>query len=160
MYAYIYANIYAVDTLYVTYILKHWYIKKQSPELRGGRLMSLCLACPSAMGQIRFSHWLCCLRSKCGNSTHRLWGLQFWCQHPCSLWLLGAGGECRQVRNDNAPPPCLEEQRINLNSSAKAWAKISKLGLWKGVGDSSVMILSSLHLLKNNNNNNDSNKTL
>ena len=34
-----------------------------------------------------------------------------------------------QVRNGEAPLSCLEEQRINSNSSAKARAKLSNLGL-------------------------------
>ena len=48
---------------------------------------------------------------------------------PCRLWLIKARSECMQVRNGEAPLPCLEEQRINSNSSAKARAKLSNLGL-------------------------------
>lgn len=34
-----------------------------------------------------------------------------------------------QMRNGEAALPCLEEQRINSNSSAEARAKLSTLGL-------------------------------
>ena len=59
-------------------------------------------------------------RCNAGVSTHA----------GCGSWR--AGGEFRQVRNGDAPPACLEEQRINSNSSAKAWVKLSKRGLLEG----------------------------
>lgn len=44
---------------------------------------------------------------------------------PCRLWLVKGRSERMQVRNGEAPLPCLEEQRVNSDSSAKARAKRS-----------------------------------